>query len=437
MADFVVRRRRRILAAGAVLFLVGIGFGGPVANKLTARSSDFQDPASEAMAAQTRLSDATGGRDGPGLVALVRTRGDIRRDPAARRKIERVTRILAGQPEVGQVVSYTSAHDPSLVSRDGHAAFVAGSVKQSQARAVVNRLRKQLAGHHVTIGGQQVVFTEIAHRVSHDLARAELLAFPILLLLSLWVFRGMVAALLPPLIGGVTIVTTFALLRLVDAHVTTLSIFALNLVTGMGLGLAIDYGLFMVSRYREELARVGPGKEALSRTMATAGRTVLFSSLTVAAAVSTLLLFPLRFLYSMAIGGVICALIAAAVSLVVLPAVLAALGPRVNALAPLRWQRAAEREASDTESGWWYRLSRIVMRRPVTIALAAATVLILAGLPFLRINFGAADYRVLPTGSEARQVSEAITSEFPRDPSEPFEVAIAAPRSAASEVQSY
>ena len=129
----------------------------------------------------------------------------------------------------------------------------------------------------------------------------------------------MVAALLPPLIGGLTIVATFALLRLVDSHVTTLSIFALNLVTGMGLGLAIDYGLFMVSRYREELARVGPGSEALRRTMATAGRTVLFSSLTVAAAVSALLVFPLRFLYSMAIGGAICALVAAAVSLLVLP----------------------------------------------------------------------------------------------------------------------
>jgi uncharacterized membrane protein YdfJ with MMPL/SSD domain len=171
--------------------------------------------------------------------------------------------------------------------------------------------------------------------------------------------------------------------------------------------------------------------------MRTAGRTVLFSSLTVAAAVSTLLLFPLRFLYSMAIGGFICALIAAVVALVVLPAVLAALGPRVNALSPARLQRAADREASDPESGWWYRLSRTVMRRPATIAVAAASVMVIAGLPFLRINFGAADYRVLPAGSEARQVSEAITRDFPRDPSEPFEVAIAAPRSDAAKVQRY
>jgi uncharacterized membrane protein YdfJ with MMPL/SSD domain len=437
LALTVERHRRRILIAAGLLFAIGVGFGGPVAGKLTARSSDFQDPASEAMVAQDRLSAATNGRDGPGLVALVRTRGDVRAEAAARRKVARVAAIVAAQPEVRNVVSFASTHDRSLVSKDGHASFVAGSVKQDDAQKVVSRLRDRLSGHNVAFGGQQVVFTEIRERVKHDLTRAELLAFPILVLLSMWVFRGMIAALLPPLIGGLTIVTTFALLRLVDAHVTTLSIFALNMVTGMGLGLAIDYGLFMVSRYREELARVGPGREALGRTMSTAGRTVLFSSLTIGAAVSSLLLFPLRFLYSMAIGGVICALVAAAVSLIILPAVLAALGPRVNALAPARWQRAADREARDPHAGWWYRLSQTVMRRPAAIALAAATVMVFAGLPFLHINFGAADHRVLPTGSETRQVSDAITREFPRDPSEPFEVAISAPRSAAQEVRQY
>src|SRR5262249_24338094 len=170
---------------------------------------------------------------------------------------------------------------------------------------------------------------------------AELLAFPLLFAIALWVFRGVVGALMPPLVGAMSIVFTFLVLRAINAHVTSLSVYALNLVTGVCLGLAIDYSLFILSRYREEAARVGSGGGALQRTLATAGRTVLFSALTVAAAMAALLVFPLRFLYSMGIGGLLGSLTAAAVALTVLPALLAALGPRVNALSIARWRRAA------------------------------------------------------------------------------------------------
>ena len=176
-----------------------------------------------------------------------------------------------------------------------------------------------------------------------DLRRAEMLAFPLLFLLSLLFFRSLVAALLPLLIGGLAIVGTFLVLR-IASEFGSISIFALNLTTGLGLGLAIDYSLFIVSRYREELARRGIDSagaggrterwEALRATMRTAGRTVLFSSITVAAALASLIVFPQRFLYSMGIGGSLVALLAAAVALIVLPAVLSILGPRVNALAP-------------------------------------------------------------------------------------------------------
>ena len=255
---------------------------------------------------------------------------------------------------------------------------------------------------------------QVNTQVSHDLAHAELLAFPFMFLLSLLFFRSLVAALLPPLLGGLAIVATFFALRIVASFVD-LSVFALNLVTGLGLGLAIDYSLFMVSRYREEAADSGFGAEALRRTLQTAGRTIMFSSLTVAAAVASLAIFPQRFLYSMGIAGALVALLAAALALTVLPALLAVLGPRVNALAPKRLARAAERDARPAESGFWYRLSRFVMRRPALIAIASAAFLIALGIPFYRdqVHLGrrerAARQRERPPGQRRR--STAVPAE--------------------------
>ena len=180
------------------------------------------------------------------------------------------------------------------------------------------------------LGGGVIGFEQVGRIVEEDLLRAELIAFPLLLVLAFWVFRGFVAALLPPFVGGLTILLSFLGLR-IATEITPLSVFSLNLVTGMGLGLAIDWSLLVVSRYREEL---DAGSDAVRRTVATAGRTVVFSSLTVAAAMASLLVFPQRFLFSMGVGGVLVALAGGTVSLVVLPAVLALLGRRVDALAP-------------------------------------------------------------------------------------------------------
>jgi RND superfamily putative drug exporter len=222
-------------------------------------------------------------------------------------------------------------------------------------------------------------------------------------------------------VGGLAIVGTFVVLRLASESID-ISIFALNLTTGLGLGLAIDYSLFIVSRYREEIERVGAGREALRNTMATAGRTVLFSSITVAAALAALLTFPQRFLYSMGLGGMSVALIAAVIALVVLPAVLALLGERVNALAPKRLQRAAHRDARPAAAGAWYRLSRFVMRRPGRIAAASAAFLIALGIPFLGVNFVSVDATILPDGSAPRTVDERLASEFPPNRTEPIEL---------------
>ena len=235
------------------------------------------------------------------------------------------------------------------------------------------------------------------------------------------------------LVGGLAIIGTFFVLR-IASELGSISIFALNLTTGLGLGLAIDYSLFIVSRYREELAKRGVDStgaggrverwEALRATMRTAGRTVLFSSLTVAAALASLTVFPQRFLYSMGIGGSLVALLAAAVALIVLPAVLSILGPRVNALAPRFLQRRAERDAKPTEAGFWYRLSRFVMRRPALIATLSAAFLIALGIPFLSIKFTSVDAQVLPESASARQVDDVLRSDFPPFRDTPIRLAI-------------
>jgi uncharacterized membrane protein YdfJ with MMPL/SSD domain len=421
LGGFVARRAGRILIVAALFFVVAGVLGGPVAGQLSAEDEDFQDPGAENIVASERLAAAGDGPEDGGLVALVSPGGDVRSDAAAQARVRAIQRTIDADPGAVAARSYLDARDPAFVSRDGRQTVVLAAFTEDELE-VAERLREELDGQAVRIGGPDVVNPEIGEQVSSDLARAELIAFPLLFLLSLWVFRSLVAALLPPLVGALSIVTTFLVMRLVDAELTSLSIYALNLVTGIGLGLAIDYSLFMVSRFREEVAGQADTGTAIVRTLQTAGRTVLFSSLTVAAALAALLVFPLRFLYSMGIGGVIVALAAMVVSLTVLPAVLAALGPRVNAGAPRFLRRSAEATARPATSGGWYRLARWVMRRPGTVAMVTAGALIVVGLPFLRIAFVPADYRMLPQGSEARQVAETIDRDFGTFASDPIQV---------------
>jgi RND superfamily putative drug exporter len=244
-----------------------------------------------------------------------------------------------------------------------------------------------------------------------------------------------VAALLPIAAGILSILGTFLGLRIVNEF-TSLSIYALNLVIAIGLGLAIDYSLFMVSRYREELLHRTPA-EALRVTMGTAGRTVAFSSLTVGAALASLLTFPQPFLYSMGVGGILVALLSATVALVVLPAILAALGPRVNSLAPARWKQASERTARAEAHGFWYRLAQIVMRRPGPIAAGTAALLILLGIPFLGAKYTGVDPTVLPKSASANEVYRIVNTQFPPYRTSPAYIAIQAPSSDGAAVKAY
>ncbi len=321
---------RRVALVAVAFFLLAGGLGGSVASHLDPYGAD--DPATESPrpppAPGQRLPRHRPHRAGgqrPGALRL------------ARQQVEGVAREIRRSPQVDAVTGYYDTGSRAFVSRDGSKTYLAVSLRPTEDKAwqdAAKSIDDRLAGRPgVMVGGPAMAQEQVNKQVEQDLRMAELLAFPLLFLLSLLFFRSLVAALLPLMIGALAIVGTFLTLR-IASEVGSISIFALNLTTGLGLGLAIDYSLFIVSRYREEIAKDGPGLAAMRRTLATAGRTVLFSSLTVSAALFSLLVFPQRFLYSMGLGGGIVALLAATIALTVLPAVLTLLGTRVNSLSP-------------------------------------------------------------------------------------------------------
>ncbi len=410
LASLAQRHGKRTVIFAVVFFVVAGALGGGVASKLGPYGAD--DPATESVKVSDRL-EADGYRD-PSVIVLLQSTSPT--TEAGRAKIERVAGQLRANPDVDRVTGYLDTRDRDFVSNDGQATYLAVSLKQTgdkEEQDAAKGIADDLSGQpDVKVGGIALAQEQVNKQVEKDLRMAELLAFPILFLLSLLFFRSGVAALLPLMIGGLAIVGTFLLLRVANEFVSV-SIFALNLTTGLGLGLAIDYSLFVVSRYREEIARSGPGAEAMRRTLNTAGRTVLFSSLTVAVALASLMVFPQRFLYSMGLGGMLVALLAAIIALTVLPAVLALLGRRVNGWAPAFLQRRAERDATVTQEGFWYRLSRFVMRRPIGIATVTAALLIVLGIPFWSLKFTSVDSQVLPESASARQVDDVMRAQFP------------------------
>ncbi|HEV2922603.1 MAG TPA: MMPL family transporter [Solirubrobacteraceae bacterium] len=434
LATFVHAHGRRVLLVAVLGAAIAGAFGFGVEKHMSPYGAN--DPATQSVQAANRFEAAAHRKIEPGVVAIV-SDGDVAR-PDVRRRVEQVAGELRAEPDVASAVSFYETHDPATVSRDRRSTYVIAYFKprsDRQLKDAAQRIENHFAGaQDVRLGGQQVADAQANTQVGHDLAHAELLAFPFIFLLSLLFFRSLVAALLPPLLGGLAIVATFFVLRIVSG-LADLSVFGLNLVTGLGLGLAIDYSLFMVSRYREESVISGFGVETLRRTLQTAGRTVLFSSVTVAAAIASLAIFPQRFLYSMGIAGAIVAVVAAALALVVLPALLTVLGPRVNALAPKRLQRAADRDARPAKSGAWYRLAQLVMRRPGRIAAVSATLLIALGIPFTGIKFLTANASVLPRSASARQVDEALARDFPPNRTSPVEVVVGA-SAGSSQVQS-
>ena len=416
LGRLVTRRSRLILivAAIAVVIAAGIGFGAP--GEL--RGGGFTDPSSPSELARTQL-DASGAGQ-PNLVFLVTATSGTVDEPAAATAGRTLAQQLAAQPGVSSVTSYWSTGSPSLRSRSGTQALVLTHVRGND-QAVTDISKKLIntfstgtptpsattAPITVKAGGQGGAGHDITNQITKDLALAEGIAIPVTLVLLLVAFATAVAALLPIAIGVVAIFGTLAVLFLLGS-VTDVSIYALNLTTALGLGLAIDYALLMVSRYREQLAAGDDPVVAVRRSVQTAGRTIVFSAAAVAAALAALLVFPVYFLRSFAYAGISVVVVAAVAATVVLPAVLTVLGRRVNA----GRIRRRSRGLTGAESPFWRQVATRVWRRPVLIGLPVVALLLALGVPFLRVHFGTPDDRVLPTSAPARQVGDALRTNF-------------------------
>jgi len=411
LARLLLRRRVLVLVAAiAVVGLAGV-FGSGVVDKL--RSGGFDDPAASSTKAREALAGVFHTGE-PNLVLLATANHGTVDQAAATSEGLELTRRLAAERDVTEVQSYWTTKAPPLRSNDGRQALVLARITggddaiQQRAGQLASAFDRDGGALRVQVGGQARVYSQVSDQVQRDLARAEGIAVPITLVLLVVVFSSAVAGALPLAVGGLAIVGTLLVLRLLAA-LTDVSVYALNLTTALGLGLAIDYSMFMVSRYREELRGGLEPAEALVATMRTAGRTVLFSAATVAVALLALLVFPLYFLRSFGYAGIAVVALAALGAVVVLPALLAVLGRRIDSL---RLPLGRRRPPAEVGTGAWHRIAMAVMRRPVPIALAVVAILLVLGAPFLGVRFGLPDDRVLPASATSRQVADAIRSDF-------------------------
>lgn len=416
---FTVRRRHYVLVLSVMgLILAGI-LGSGVFDRLL--SGGFDDPTSESTRAEEILEERFG-TGAPDIVLVVTAiDGDID-DPLVVVEGTRITTELASMTGTDDVVSYWSLGSaPALASDSGDRALVLVRIpgdeddpeREQVVLDIIETYDTSRGPVRIQLAGFDAVFNQVSERIKSDLTRAEAVAVPITIILLIIVFGGVVAALLPVAVGATSVLGAFLVLFLITGY-TDVSIFSINLVTAMGLGLAIDYSLFIVSRFREELAQGRTVEHAIVRTVETAGRTVAFSAITVAVSLSALLIFPLYFLRSFAYAGIGVIAVAMVTSVVTLPALLAVLGPRVNS-----WQ-VFERSEPVVGEGIWHQIATGVMRRPKTVAIAGVLLLLAAGIPFLGVEFGVPDDRVLPKDDPARIASDILRDDFSSDEASAF-----------------
>ncbi|WP_109506865.1 MMPL family transporter [Nocardioides speluncae] len=415
----VARRPWWVLAVGVVLTALAAGYGAGVFGALS--DGGFDDPDTES-ARELVLEREAFGNKSIDVVAIYSDDELVATDPEFQAEVEQT---LASIPksEVTSVVSWYDARDPSMLSKDQHAIQVLISLEgdsQDDFSKSYDEVAPKLESDELTtdLAGPWANYHDVNELASEDLARAETISLPIVAVLSLIIFGSAVAAGMPVLVALVSVAGSMAVVRVISEF-TEVSIFSMNIITLIGMGLAVDYALFVVSRFREELAHVPDDKDgvrrALTVTMATAGRTVLFSGLTVAGAMASLLVFPQAFLRSMGYGGIAAVMVAMIAALTLLPATLALLGRRIDAgrIFPRIWQSLNRRRAVDADQGaGWARIARAVMRRPLVYVAVIVVALLAVGSPFLGATWGSVDHRVLPADAPAHVATEKLASEF-------------------------
>ena len=420
LAQFSIRRRRWVLSFTVLFLIASIVFGTGAFGVL--KTAGFDDPSSESVLARELLEQRFEGGE-PNVVLVLTAEGRSVDEPDLAADGASIAQRLEEIDGISGAISYWSlGNAPPLRSNDGDTALVLARLLgddefiDEQITLIDEELTGTQGGFTVLLGGVNAVFADIGHTIEGDLLRAEMIAIPLTLLLLLFVFRSLVAAVLPLFVGFIAILGTLLSLFIIGS-ITDVSIYAINLTTALGLGLAIDYSLFVVSRFREELRAGRTVEEAVVRTVQTAGKTVLISALTVAVSLSALLVFPLYFLRSFAYAGVAVVLLALMGSIISLPALLATIGRRIDSV------RIGRRRVERAEhEGAWHRVAVLVMRRPIPVATVVVVFLVLLGAPFLRASFGIPDDRVLPTSAGSRQASEILRNDFSGNAAESFGV---------------
>ncbi|OBH33254.1 hypothetical protein A5692_14345 [Mycobacterium sp. E342] len=423
IAHMAIAAPRRIIAIGVLVFVAAAIFGIPVAKSLS--PGGFQDPHSESARAIQVLTDKFG-QSGQQMLIVVTAPGGSDSEQARTVGTDLVNRLqkspLVYNASSPWTVPPQAAAD--LLSRDGKSGLIVVNLKggenyaQSNAQTVADQFVHDRDGVTVRAGGAAMQYAQINTQNQADLLVMEMIALPLSFLILIWVFGGLLAAALPMALGALAVVGSMTVLRLIT-FTTEVSIFALNLSTALGLALAIDYTLLIVSRYRDELAEGADRDEALIRTMATSGRTVLFSAVTVALSMSATVAFPMYFLKSFAYAGVATVAFVATASIVITPAAIVLLGPRLDALDVRRLMRRAFRRPEPVrkpvEELFWYRSTKLVMRRWAPIGLTVVALLLLLGLPFMGVKWGFPDDRVLPRSTSSHQVGDQLRNDFAND----------------------
>jgi RND superfamily putative drug exporter len=422
LARLAIRAPRRIIAFALFVMATTAVFGIPVTHSLSA--GGFQDPNAESTLATNML--ATRFHQGDTQLLITVSSDDGVQSGAAQRVGADIVRQLGNSPFVAHVASpWTAppAASAALISKDGKVGLIVASITGGgnaagqHAEALSDQVVHSSDGVTVRAGGQAMTDAQITSQTREDLKIMETIAVPVSFLVLVWVFGGFLAAAIPLAVGGIAIFGSMAVLRALTC-VTDVTIFALNLLLAMGLALAIDYTLLILSRFRDEVDSGTERDAALVRSMTSAGRSVLFSAMTVSLSMSALMLFPMPFLKSFAYAAIAVVSLAVAAAIVVTPAAIALLGPRLDS-------RRFKHAARPVEQTFFYRLAHFVMRRAVPLGLALAALLVVLGMPLFGMKWGIPDDRVLPTSSTARQVGDQLRGDFSADVATSLTVVIA------------